>query len=218
MLFLLWLHPFILSGVISPLISVAYWAPTDLGNSSFSVLSFCLFICFGDSQGKNTEVVCHSLLQWTTFCPNSPPWPVCLGWPYTAWLSFIELDKVVVHVIRLASFLWLWFQSVCPLLPSLSPYCLIGVSLTWDVGYLFMAAPAKSSRCSLPWTWGVSSWPVIDHRSSKVIQDFYWYDPSYHSSLSSKTFVSEVPSLIIQSNKLSTLLQSNTGKTLSYKD
>ena len=42
-------------------------------------------------------------------------WPVCLGWPYMAWLSFSELDKAVVHVIRLASFLWLWFQSVCPL-------------------------------------------------------------------------------------------------------
>ena len=26
------------------------------------------------------------------------------------WLSFIEIDKTVVHVIRLASFLWLWFQ------------------------------------------------------------------------------------------------------------
>ena len=24
---------------------VAYWAPTDLGSSSFSVLSFCLFYC-----------------------------------------------------------------------------------------------------------------------------------------------------------------------------
>ena len=24
-------------------------------------------------QGKNTEVVCHSLLQWTTFCQTSPP-------------------------------------------------------------------------------------------------------------------------------------------------
>ena len=39
------------------------------------------------SQGKNTGMVCHSLLQWTTFCQNSPPWPVCLGWPYTAWLT-----------------------------------------------------------------------------------------------------------------------------------
>ena len=42
------------------------------------------------SQGKNTEVVFHSLLQGTTFCQTSPPWPVCLGWPYTAWLSFIK--------------------------------------------------------------------------------------------------------------------------------
>ena len=62
---------------------LAYWARTDLGSSSFSVLlSFCLFICLWDSQGKNTEVVCHSLLQWTTFCQTSPPWPAHLGWPY----------------------------------------------------------------------------------------------------------------------------------------
>ena len=30
--------------------------------------------------------------------------------------NFIELDKAVVHVISLASFLSLWFQSVCPLI------------------------------------------------------------------------------------------------------
>ena len=42
--------------------------------------------CSWGSQGKNTEVVCHSLLQWTTFCQNSPWWPVHLGWPYTTWL------------------------------------------------------------------------------------------------------------------------------------
>ena len=49
----------------------------------------CLFTfsyCSWDSHGKNNEVVCHSLLQGTTFCQNSPPWPVHLGWPYTAWL------------------------------------------------------------------------------------------------------------------------------------
>ena len=27
-----------------------------------------------------------------------------LGWPHMAWLRFIELDKAVVCVIRLASF------------------------------------------------------------------------------------------------------------------
>ena len=42
--------------------------------------------CSWGSQGKNTEVVCHFFLQWTTFCQNSPPWPVHLGWPYTACL------------------------------------------------------------------------------------------------------------------------------------
>ena len=93
----------------------------------------CLFAfsnCSQDSRGKNTEVVCHSLLQCTTFCQTSSPWPVCLRWPHTAWLSFTELDKAVVCVIRLASCLWLWFQSVCPLMPSLSAYRLTWVSLT----------------------------------------------------------------------------------------
>ena len=78
------------------------------------------------------EVVCH--LQWTTFGQTSPPWPVCLGWPHMAWLSFTELDKAVVRVIRLASFLWLWFQCVCPLLPSCNTYPLTWVSLILDVG------------------------------------------------------------------------------------
>ena len=53
-----------------------------------------------------------------------------------AWLSFIELDKAVVCVIRLASFLWLWFQHVCPLMPSHNTILL---------------------EFLLPWTWGISS-------------------------------------------------------------
>ena len=89
---------------------VAYWAPTDLEGSSFSILSFAFSYCSWGSQGKNTEVICHSLLQWTTFSQTSPPWPIHLGGPHMAWLSFIELNKAVVHVIRLASFLRLWFQ------------------------------------------------------------------------------------------------------------
>ena len=31
------------------------------------------------------------------------PMPARLGWPHMAWLSFIELDKAVVRVIRLTS-------------------------------------------------------------------------------------------------------------------
>ena len=94
-------------------------------------------------------------------CQTSPPWPICLGWPHTAWLSFTELDKAVVHMIRLPSFLWLWFQSVCPLMPSRNTYRLTWVSLILDMGYLFIAAPAKRSRCSWPWTWGISSRPLL---------------------------------------------------------
>ena len=71
--------------------------------------------------------------------------------------SATELNWTVVHMIRLASFLWWLFQSVCTLMPSLSTYCLTGVSVTLDVGYLFRAAPAKHSCCSLPWAWGISS-------------------------------------------------------------
>ena len=29
---------------------------------------FAFSYCSWGSQGKNTEVVCHSVLQWTTFC------------------------------------------------------------------------------------------------------------------------------------------------------
>ena len=140
---------------------VAYWAPTGLGSSSFSVLSLAFSYCSWVSQGKNTEVVCHSLLQWMTFCQNSPPRPVHLGWPCTAWISFTELEKAIFHVIRLVSFLWLWFQSICSLIPTFSAYRLTGVSLTLDVGYVFTAAPAKCSHCSLPCTWGISSGPLL---------------------------------------------------------
>ena len=137
---------------------VAYWAPTDLESSFFSVLSFCLFVLFMGFSRQDCWSGLPFPSQWITFCQTSPPWPVCLGWPHRAWLSFIELDMAVVCVIRLASCLWLWFQSVCPLMPSLSAYRLTWFSLTLDVRYLFTAAPAKRSRCSWPWIWGSSSW------------------------------------------------------------
>ena len=85
-LFLLLLCLFSLSGVICPLISSSildtYWP----GEFVFQCPIFLPFHTVHGSQGKSTEAVCHSLLQWTTFCQNSPPWPIRLGWPYTAWL------------------------------------------------------------------------------------------------------------------------------------
>ena len=77
---------------------VAYWAPTDLGSSSFSILSFCLFILFmGFSRQQYgsglpfPSPVDHILSDLSTV--TRPSW-VALR----SWLSFIELDKAVVLV------------------------------------------------------------------------------------------------------------------------
>ena len=91
---------------------VAYWAPADLGSSSFSVLSFCLFILFiGFSRQEYwsglpfPSPVDHILSElFTMTCPS---WVALHGMAH----SFIELDKAVVHVIILVSFLWLWFSK-----------------------------------------------------------------------------------------------------------
>ena len=64
-------------------------SPVSFSHCCFGLLFPILttyYYCSRGSQGKNTEVVCYSLLQWTMFCQNSPPWPIRLGWPYTAWL------------------------------------------------------------------------------------------------------------------------------------
>ena len=67
--FLLWPSIFILPRAISLLfpssILDSYWP----GALSSSVIFFVSSYCLWSSQGKNTEVICHSLLQWTTFCP-----------------------------------------------------------------------------------------------------------------------------------------------------
>ena len=111
-LFLLWLCLFILSGVISPLFSSG---PTDLGRSSFSVLSFCLFILLmGFSRQEYwsgfpfPSPVDHVLSELSTM--THPSWVALHDMAH----SFIELDKAVVHVISLISFLWLWCSLYLP--------------------------------------------------------------------------------------------------------
>ena len=115
---------------------------------SLSRSEYCSHCSWG-SQGKNTEVVCHSLLQWTTFCQTSPPWAARLGWPHMAWLSFMDLDKAVVCVIRLTSFLWLWFVCL-PSDASRNTYCLTWVSPTLDEGCLLTTAP-PDLECGVVW-------------------------------------------------------------------
>ena len=109
-LFSLWLSLFILSGVISLLFSSSILGTYQPGELIFQCHIFLPFHTVH-------EYWSHSLLQWTTFCQNSPPWPVHLGWPYTAWLI------VSLSYTRLWSMWSVWlvlcdcgFHSVCPLM------------------------------------------------------------------------------------------------------
>ena len=136
--FLLWLHPFILSGVISPWFLVAYWAPNDLGSSSFSILSFCLFILFmGFSRQEYS-----SGLPFPSPVDHILPNFFIMTYPSLvaaqAWLSFIELDKAVVLV-------WLDWLIFCDYGFS--------VSALWCP----LATPSVLLGFLLPWTWGISS-------------------------------------------------------------
>ena len=49
-------------------------------------------------------IVCHA------DCMTHPSWVALHSMAH----SFIELDKAVVHVIRLVSFLWVWFSFCLP--------------------------------------------------------------------------------------------------------
>ena len=125
-------------------------------------------------------MVCHSLLQWTTFCQTSPPWPARLGWPHSAWLSFIELDKAVV----LVWLDWLVFRdygfSVSALwCPLATPTVLLGFLLPWTWGISSQllqqstaAAPylgqgvSPHRHPSWPWMWNISSRPSCAHAAT----------------------------------------------------
>ena len=130
---------------------VAYWAPTYLGSSSFSVLSFCLFILFMGFSRQETwsglpfpSPVDHVLSELSTMtCPN---WVALHGMAH----SFIELDKAVVHVIRLASCLWCGFSLSAFWCPLSAPTVLLGFLL--------------------PWTWGISS--RLTQQSAAAAPDF----------------------------------------------
>ena len=94
---------------------VTYWAPTDLGSSSFNVIPFSLFILFMGFTRQEywsglpfPSPVEHVLSELSTM--------TCLSWVALQGMAhgFIELDKAVVHVISLISFLWSWFSFCLP--------------------------------------------------------------------------------------------------------
>ena len=115
---------------------VAFWTLTDLGSSSFSILSFCLFILFtGFSRQEYwsglpfPSAVDHILSDLSTMTR--------LSWVATwAWLSLIELDKAVVLVwldwLVFCEYGFSVFALWCPLA---IPAFLFGFLLpcTWDI-------------------------------------------------------------------------------------
>ena len=54
------------------------------------------------------SVVDHALSELSTM--TRPSWVALHGMAF----SFIELDKIVIHVISVVSFLWLWFSLCMP--------------------------------------------------------------------------------------------------------
>ena len=90
---------------------VAYWASTDLGSSSFSVIFFCLFILFmGFSRQEFwsglpfPSSADHVLSELSTM--TCPSWVALHSMAH----SFTELEKTVGHVISLVNFLRLLFS------------------------------------------------------------------------------------------------------------
>ena len=160
-LFLLFLCLFILFEVISPLmfssILDTYW-PGGFIFQCHILLPFHTVL----------GVLKIRMLKWFAIPSSSGPrfvrtlhhrsWVVLHGLAH----SFIELDKAVVHVIRFTSFCDGGFQYVCPLMPSLSAYCITGISLTLVMGYLLMAGPVKRSCHYCPSPWSIFSWQLAD--------------------------------------------------------
>ena len=92
----------------------AYWAPTDLGSSSFSVITYCLFILsMGFSRQEYwsglsfPSAVDHVLSDLSTM--THPSW-VAL---HSIAHGFIELDKAVSMWSDWLVFCDCGFQSVC---------------------------------------------------------------------------------------------------------
>ena len=124
---------FFLPGVISPLISSSilgtYWPEEFL-------FHYPIILPLHTVHG----VLKARILKWSPFpspvdhilsdlsIMTRPSWVAPQG---MAWFHWVR-QGFGPSVIRLTSFLWLWFQNVCPLMPSCNTYHLTWVSLTLD--------------------------------------------------------------------------------------
>ena len=94
---------------------VAFWEHIDLGSSSFSVISFLPF------HSVHGVLKARILKRFAILFSTGPRFvrtlhhdPSILGGPTWQPCSFIELDKAVIQVISLISFLCLWFSFYLP--------------------------------------------------------------------------------------------------------
>ena len=67
-------------------------------------------------------------------------------------------------------------------------YHLTWVSLTLGMGYLFMAAPANCSRCSLLWMKGISSPTILSPNLMKLLILFLCLDKQNSTILFSHSY------------------------------
>ena len=92
------------------------------------------------SQGKSTEVACHSLLQWTMFRHNSPPTPVRLGWPYTAGLVSLSWTR-----------LWSVFGPLADWIKTVFLCWWLAVSVVWaSISRPVSAGPSPGTHSVIP--------------------------------------------------------------------
>ena len=96
---------------------VAYWTPTNLRSSSFSVLSFCrfiLFMWFSRQEYRSglpfPSPVDHVLSELSTMTP--PPWWLCTAWLVVSLSWTRQWSLCLVWLVFCAS----GFHSVCPLM------------------------------------------------------------------------------------------------------
>ena len=121
-LFLLWLCLFILSGVISPLISSSILGTYQPGSSSFSILSFCLFILFME-------------------CSRQEYWR---GLPFPSPVDHVFHCIYVPHLFY--PFICQWTFSLFLSLGSASEYCSLCEPYSWSYKFATLPQEYKSSQ------------------------------------------------------------------------
>ena len=166
---------------------VAFWEPTDLESSSFSVMSSLLFHSFmGFPRQEYVNVlsfpspVDYVLSDLSTM--THPPWVAIHGMTH----SFIELDKVLVHVKILILFCDCGFHSVCPLsdkdkrLLEASWWGILTVGET-EVPHLDGNHKGRVERCSLIFFWKNSKIIILKKDNAKRMPNYCTFEIISHA-------------------------------------